>query len=314
MPRSPSPRGGRDSRPRSRSRSRSPPRQPKRAKELSFYKKSSQPSSSALGSFSSRRDPLDADEPSAKERAERRERGEVPARFGGTREQGVRNTMGTAGSGSMPSGMGSLGRKSDPLDRMGVRGDHRKDRDRDEYRSSGSRSGRDRDRDYGREREEYRRDRDRERERDRDRDRDRRDHRDGDKRDRGSDRRDRDRDRDRDNSRRDRDEGSQSAGAPPPTGPSGAGGPPQRPAAVPQAATSVPQLRFIEVIANDRMGRKVRVKCLPTDTVGDLKRLIAAQTGTTAQKIQLKKWYTNFKDHVSLQDYEINDGMSLEMY
>jgi hypothetical protein len=35
----------------------------------------------------------------------------------------------------------------------------------------------------------------------------------------------------------------------------------------------------------------VRVKCLPTDTVGDLKRLIAAQTGTTAQKIQLKKWW-----------------------
>lgn len=81
----------------------------------------------------------------------------------------------------------------------------------------------------------------------------------------------------------------------------------------------------------------VRVKCLPTDTVGDLKKLIAAQTGTTAQKIQLKKWYvsflrpraipsgrtrwivvedqvltdryTNFKDHVTLQDYEINDGM-----
>ncbi|ORX35742.1 ubiquitin-related domain-containing protein [Kockovaella imperatae] len=79
---------------------------------------------------------------------------------------------------------------------------------------------------------------------------------------------------------------------------------------------------MIEVIANDRMGRKVRVKCLPTDTVGDLKKLIAAQTGTTAQKIQLKKWqvhparwrltrrrYTSFKDHVSLRDYEINDGM-----
>lgn len=38
----------------------------------------------------------------------------------------------------------------------------------------------------------------------------------------------------------------------------------------------------------------VRVKCLPTDTVGDLKRLIAAQTGTTAQKIQLKKWFVLF--------------------
>ena len=28
----------------------------------------------------------------------------------------------------------------------------------------------------------------------------------------------------------------------------------------------------------------------PTDTVGDLKKLIAAQTGTRADKIVLKKW------------------------
>lgn len=34
----------------------------------------------------------------------------------------------------------------------------------------------------------------------------------------------------------------------------------------------------------------VRVKCSPDDTVGDLKKLIAAQTGTNASKIQLKKW------------------------
>jgi len=51
------------------------------------------------------------------------------------------------------------------------------------------------------------------------------------------------------------------------------------------------------------------VKCLPTDTVGDLKKLIAAQTGTVASKIQLKKWYTTYKDHIELRDYEINDGM-----
>jgi len=30
--------------------------------------------------------------------------------------------------------------------------------------------------------------------------------------------------------------------------------------------------------------------------------------------IQLKKWYSTFKDHITLKDYEINDGMSLEMY
>jgi len=63
----------------------------------------------------------------------------------------------------------------------------------------------------------------------------------------------------------------------------------------------------MQVIANDRLGRKggpasspdsnpnsidlpVRVKCSPNDTVGDLKKLIAAQTGTDYKKIQLKKW------------------------
>jgi len=35
------------------------------------------------------------------------------------------------------------------------------------------------------------------------------------------------------------------------------------------------------------------VKCSPDDTVGDLKKLIAAQTGTDASKIILKKWYVN---------------------
>jgi hypothetical protein len=39
------------------------------------------------------------------------------------------------------------------------------------------------------------------------------------------------------------------------------------------------------------MDNVVRVKCSPDDTVGDLKKLIAAQTGTDWRKIQLKKWY-----------------------
>ncbi|XP_052363095.1 ubiquitin-like protein 5, partial [Oncorhynchus keta] len=50
------------------------------------------------------------------------------------------------------------------------------------------------------------------------------------------------------------------------------------------------------------------------DTIGDLKKLIAAQTGTRWDKIVLKKWYTIFKDHVSLGDYEIHDGQNLELY
>ncbi|KAK0534869.1 ubiquitin-like modifier hub1, partial [Tilletia horrida] len=65
---------------------------------------------------------------------------------------------------------------------------------------------------------------------------------------------------------------------------------------------------LIEVIANDRLGRKVRVKCSSNDTVGDLKKLIAAQTGTTPEKIQLKKWHTVFKDHITLGDSNMSDA------
>ena len=47
---------------------------------------------------------------------------------------------------------------------------------------------------------------------------------------------------------------------------------------------------MIEVVCNDRLGKKVNVKCNTDDTIGDLKKLIAAQTGTRWNKIVLKKW------------------------
>ena len=56
------------------------------------------------------------------------------------------------------------------------------------------------------------------------------------------------------------------------------------------------------------------MKCNEDDTIGDLKKLIAAQTGTCSDKIVLKKWYTIFKDHVTVGDYEIHDGINLELY
>ena len=45
-------------------------------------------------------------------------------------------------------------------------------------------------------------------------------------------------------------------------------------------------IRMIEVILNDRLGRKIRVKCNPSDTIGDLKKLVAAQTG----KLKWREW------------------------
>ncbi|XP_006887444.1 PREDICTED: ubiquitin-like protein 5-like [Elephantulus edwardii] len=71
---------------------------------------------------------------------------------------------------------------------------------------------------------------------------------------------------------------------------------------------------MIEVVCNNGLRKKVRVKCNTDDTIGDLKKLITAQTGTRWNKIVLKKWFTIFKDHVCLDNYEIQDGMNLELY
>jgi ubiquitin-like protein 5 len=71
---------------------------------------------------------------------------------------------------------------------------------------------------------------------------------------------------------------------------------------------------MIEVICNDRLGKKIRVKCNPDDTIGDLKKLLSAQIGTRPEKLRIQKWYTVFKDHITLDDYEIHDGMGLELY
>ncbi|CAL5407304.1 unnamed protein product [Camellia sinensis] len=66
--------------------------------------------------------------------------------------------------------------------------------------------------------------------------------------------------------------------------------------------------KMIEVVLNDRLGKKVRVKCNEDDTIGDLKKLVAAQTGTRADKIRIQKWYNVYKDHITLKDYEIHEA------
>lgn len=45
---------------------------------------------------------------------------------------------------------------------------------------------------------------------------------------------------------------------------------------------------------NDRLGKKLRVKCNDDDTIGDLNKPVAAQTGTRAEKIQIQKWLVPF--------------------
>ena len=57
---------------------------------------------------------------------------------------------------------------------------------------------------------------------------------------------------------------------------------------------------MIEVVLNDRLGKKVRVKCNEDDTIGDLKKLAAAQLGTRPEKLKIQKWYTVYKGRSKL--------------
>ncbi|GER57083.1 ubiquitin-like protein 5 [Striga asiatica] len=48
--------------------------------------------------------------------------------------------------------------------------------------------------------------------------------------------------------------------------------------------------------------------CNEDDTIGDLKKLVAAQTGTRADKIRTHKRCTIYNDHITLKDYEDDVG------
>jgi ubiquitin-like protein 5 len=69
------------------------------------------------------------------------------------------------------------------------------------------------------------------------------------------------------------------------------------------------------IFANDRLGRRVRIKCSPEDTIGDLKALIAAQTGTAKDRIRIRTWYNDIRDvpGITIRDVLIN-GQSVDLY
>uniref|UniRef100_A0AC34RBP1 Ubiquitin-like protein 5 n=1 Tax=Panagrolaimus sp. JU765 TaxID=591449 RepID=A0AC34RBP1_9BILA len=70
---------------------------------------------------------------------------------------------------------------------------------------------------------------------------------------------------------------------------------------------------MIEITVNDRLGKKVRVKCNPSDTI-EMARFMLIKVDFRPEKIVLKKWYNIYKDNVTLADYEIHDGFNFELY
>ncbi|QLQ81297.1 hypothetical protein HG537_0F00580 [Torulaspora globosa] len=71
---------------------------------------------------------------------------------------------------------------------------------------------------------------------------------------------------------------------------------------------------MIEVLVSDRLGKRLKVKCLEDDAVGDFKRVLAVQLSCQPGKIVLQKGGLVLKDHISLGDYEVHDGTHLELY
>jgi len=47
----------------------------------------------------------------------------------------------------------------------------------------------------------------------------------------------------------------------------------------------------VSSLSSQRLGKKVRVKCNEDDTIGDLKKLAAAQLGTRPEKLKIQKWF-----------------------
>ncbi|KAG5934590.1 hypothetical protein E4U53_000666 [Claviceps sorghi] len=71
---------------------------------------------------------------------------------------------------------------------------------------------------------------------------------------------------------------------------------------------------MIIVNVNDRLGSKSAVPCLPSDTVGQFKIMVAARIGREPSQIMLKRQGERpFKDHITLEDYGISNGVQLDL-
>lgn len=78
-----------------------------------------------------------------------------------------------------------------------------------------------------------------------------------------------------------------------------------------RATTSVTVMR---VFINNRLGTRTEIPCSPSDTVGDFKKLAAVYLGTRSQAMILKRQGERpFKDTLTLEDYEVHDGASLDL-
>lgn len=72
--------------------------------------------------------------------------------------------------------------------------------------------------------------------------------------------------------------------------------------------------RIIHVFVNNRLGSRFDIPCSPSDSIGDLKKLVAVYSGTPSEMILLRRQGMKpFRNKLTLEDYEIGDGASLDL-
>ena len=86
---------------------------------------------------------------------------------------------------------------------------------------------------------------------------------------------------------------------------------PKRKAAAP---VSQPPEEMIIVNINDRLGTKSAIPCLKSDTIKQLKLMVAARIGREASQILLRRQGERpFKDQLTIDDYGISSGVQLDL-
>jgi len=71
---------------------------------------------------------------------------------------------------------------------------------------------------------------------------------------------------------------------------------------------------MIVIKINDRLGTTTKVPCLASDSIGDLKKLVAMRIGRKPHEIMLKRQSERpFKDFLTLADYGVSDGVQLDL-
>lgn len=79
-----------------------------------------------------------------------------------------------------------------------------------------------------------------------------------------------------------------------------------------KSQASAPEL--IKIFVNNRLGSKHEIPCSSTDTIADLKKLVAFQIGSKPEAILLKRQGEKpLRDTLTLEDYEMGNGSSLDL-